>query len=266
MITDYSKDRHVSMEVTQAKRRINEIEAELKSRSYTLCERRRAIRNRLLKKQGGKCCMCGEYIKEYEIEVLDHFHLSGQCRGTAHAECNILEGRISKIIDSYNPGELNFISSTYLRNIADLYDKGGTDPDTGEQYPDYPGHELLEEMRDLKSKIPVKRGRPKKSAKEVRESNKAKKATQKRRDAARKKQEKQEAKETASRQAKHFQVLRWNRYIDRVHPLQRTSTDEAKAENPDLSDKEIRDRLKAYGFKVDEKGVAKLHTEAIERE
>ncbi len=54
----------------------------------------KAVRDKLLLKQGGKCAVCGEVIAGRDHAVLDHDHTSGVIRGVLHASCNQAEGRV----------------------------------------------------------------------------------------------------------------------------------------------------------------------------
>ena len=60
-------------------------------------------RNRLLLKQGRRCAICGDVIKE--DPVLDHCHEEGYCRGVLHRECNALEGKILNWCKRFGRGE-----------------------------------------------------------------------------------------------------------------------------------------------------------------
>lgn len=53
----------------------------------------KVYRETLLKKQSGKCALCGEKITPGE-QVLDHCHTTGHCRGVLHRGCNAMLGHL----------------------------------------------------------------------------------------------------------------------------------------------------------------------------
>lgn len=59
-----------------------------------------AFRDKLLKKQRGKCGLCKQPLCSTEAN-LDHCHKSGRNRAAVHRECNILLGKVENYINRY---------------------------------------------------------------------------------------------------------------------------------------------------------------------
>ena len=41
-------------------------------------------------KSATECHICGQQYKETDIRVRDHCHITGQYRGSAHQDCNLM--------------------------------------------------------------------------------------------------------------------------------------------------------------------------------
>lgn len=54
----------------------------------------KSVCDQLVKKQGGKCGICGQPFTARDRAVLDHCHDTGFIRGALHNSCNGAEGRI----------------------------------------------------------------------------------------------------------------------------------------------------------------------------
>lgn len=58
----------------------------------------------LVKKQGGKCAICGHPFTQRDVPVADHCHTKGYIRGALHNSCNGIEGRIKKLAQRGHKG------------------------------------------------------------------------------------------------------------------------------------------------------------------
>lgn len=58
----------------------------------------------IIKKQGGKCAICGHPFTQRDVPVLDHCHTKGYIRGALHNSCNGVEGRIKKLAQRGHTG------------------------------------------------------------------------------------------------------------------------------------------------------------------
>ena len=58
----------------------------------------------LVKKQGGKCAICGHPFTQRDIAVADHDHRTGFIRGALHNSCNGIEGRVKKLAQRGHKG------------------------------------------------------------------------------------------------------------------------------------------------------------------
>lgn len=54
----------------------------------------RSIRDQLVRRQGGKCAVCGQPFTKRDDAVVDHCHDTGYIRGALHRSCNQAEGRV----------------------------------------------------------------------------------------------------------------------------------------------------------------------------
>jgi len=56
-------------------------------------------KKKLLKRQGGRCCLCGRDLSTMELKnvVLDHDHVTGNIRGVLCRLCNGHEGRVKTL-------------------------------------------------------------------------------------------------------------------------------------------------------------------------
>jgi hypothetical protein len=67
----------------------------------------------MLKRQRGKCALCGEYPKKGERLAVDHNHVTGQVRGLVHKwPCNLLIGY------QENFGKILVLAEVYLKKYA----------------------------------------------------------------------------------------------------------------------------------------------------
>lgn len=89
----------------------------------------KAVREQLLKDQGGCCAMC-KLPCSIEDAVLDHDHKTGYVRGTAHRACNALEGKIVNAALRFGAVSLEAL----LVNLA-TYHKLHAEPQTEYIYP-----------------------------------------------------------------------------------------------------------------------------------
>ena len=74
------------------------------------------FRETLLKKQGGKCALCGEKIQPGEA-VLDHDHKTGHCRAVLHRGCNAMLGHIENNAPRHKLSSAARLSS-FCRNLV----------------------------------------------------------------------------------------------------------------------------------------------------
>ncbi len=58
----------------------------------------------VIKKQGGKCAVCGHPFTQRDRPVLDHCHDKGFIRGALHNSCNGIEGRVKKLAQRGHKG------------------------------------------------------------------------------------------------------------------------------------------------------------------
>jgi|TARA_R110000796_G_scaffold3074_1_gene11823 hypothetical protein len=62
------------------------------------------VLSQVMKKQGGKCAICGHPFTQRDVPVLDHCHTKGYIRGALHNSCNGIEGRVKKLAQRGHTG------------------------------------------------------------------------------------------------------------------------------------------------------------------
>lgn len=93
-------------------------------------------RDKLLKRQNGKCPICGLELTEDEA-VLDHDHVTGHIRGALHPACNRLDGKC--INWAYRTKGNDY--PQMMMNLAKYWEKDYS------KLPIHPTHKTAEEKR-----------------------------------------------------------------------------------------------------------------------
>ena len=103
------------------------------------------VLSQVMKKQGGKCAICGHPFTQRDVPVLDHCHTKGYIRGALHNSCNGIEGRVKKLAQR---GHTGISAEKYVRGIGKDIDEHTT--------PKYnyiePGHKTEDEKRLARNK------------------------------------------------------------------------------------------------------------------
>ena len=110
----------------------------------------------VIKKQGGKCAICGHPFTQRDVPVLDHCHDKGFIRGALHNSCNGIEGRVKKLAQR---GHTGITSAKYVIGLGKYLET--------HQTPKYnyihPSHKTEDEKRiDRNKKAREKRAKAKK--------------------------------------------------------------------------------------------------------
>ncbi len=110
----------------------------------------------VIKKQGGKCAICGHPFTQRDIAVLDHCHDKGFIRGALHNSCNGIEGRVKKLTQF---GHRGITPAKYVIGLGKYLET--------HQTPKYdyihPSHKTEDEKRlERNKKARVKRAKAKK--------------------------------------------------------------------------------------------------------
>jgi len=99
----------------------------------------------LVKKQGGKCAICGHPFTQRDVAVADHCHTKGYIRGALHNSCNGIEGRVKKLAQR---GHTGISAEKYVIGLGKYLDEHKT--------PKYnylhPSHKTEDEKRLARNK------------------------------------------------------------------------------------------------------------------
>ena len=128
-------------------------------------------------------------------------------------------------------------------------DDGYKAPD-GSRNPYYPGHELIQEMKDLKAQIPKRRGRKKATRSQKADTKKREEGKKKQKERAKAKTEK--AKDARAEVVKndHRKAAMWSKYIEKLLHEKKGALADAVSENPLLAPHEVKRWVEVYGFSV----------------
>lgn len=74
----------------------------------------------IVKKQNGKCAICGHPFTARDVPVLDHCHDTGFIRGALHNSCNGTEGRVKKLAQR---GHKGISSAKYVIGLGKYIEK-----------------------------------------------------------------------------------------------------------------------------------------------
>ena len=74
----------------------------------------------IVKKQGGKCAVCGHPFTLRDKPVLDHCHSKGYIRGALHNSCNGTEGRVKKLAQR---GHIGISAEKYVIGLGKYLEK-----------------------------------------------------------------------------------------------------------------------------------------------
>ena len=103
------------------------------------------VLSQVMKKQGGKCAICGHPFTQRDVPVLDHCHTKGYIRGALHNSCNGIEGRVKKLAQR---GHTGISAEKYVIGLGKYLDEHTT--------PKYnyihPSHKTEDEKRLARNK------------------------------------------------------------------------------------------------------------------
>ena len=103
------------------------------------------VLSQVMKKQGGKCAICGHPFTQRDVPVLDHCHTKGYIRGALHNSCNGIEGRVKKLAQR---GHTGISAEKYVIGLGKYLDEHKT--------PKYnyihPSHKTEDEKRLARNK------------------------------------------------------------------------------------------------------------------
>jgi len=103
------------------------------------------VLSQVVKKQGGKCAICGHPFTQRDVAVLDHCHTKGYIRGALHNSCNGIEGRVKKLAQR---GHTGISAEKYVIGLGKYLDEHKT--------PKYnylhPSHKTEDEKRLARNK------------------------------------------------------------------------------------------------------------------
>ena len=107
-----------------------------------------AVRQQLLKRQGGRCAVCGHVIAGRDKSVLDHDHDTGFIRGVLHSSCNGIEGRMKSLAHRSHKGVL---SADYIIGLG-KYLEHHKKPRIGAFHPSYKTEQQKKDARNAKAR------------------------------------------------------------------------------------------------------------------
>lgn len=107
-----------------------------------------AVRQQLLKKQGGVCAVCSQKILGRDVAVLDHDHDTGRIRGVLHSSCNGIEGRMKSLGHRCHKGVL---SVDYIIGLGKYLEHHKT-PRIGALHPSYKTPQQKKDAKNAKAR------------------------------------------------------------------------------------------------------------------
>ena len=107
-----------------------------------------SVREQLIKKQRGRCAVCGLPFTNRDGAVLDHCHDTGYIRGALHRSCNQAEGRVKT---KARLGHKGVSAANYIIGLGAYLDKHQT-PQYNLIHPTHMTEDQKREQRNKKAR------------------------------------------------------------------------------------------------------------------